>query len=256
MDVSSTETESRKRIKLFDVPIDLIEKDSLIIQIERMIESGGSHYIMPINPIKIVATQKNEEFKRIIVNANIVFPDAVGVRWALRILYGIRLRNTPGIDLMQDVLQLASRKGYRVYLLGTKQEIIEKALSIFSRSYSGVNFVGFNDGYFRDEERTEILRKIMDTKPHILLVGMGVFRQEKFIFETLAQGAIPFCMGVGGSFDVIAGAAPRAPDWLSALGFEWLYRLIRQPKRIKPMMALPKFAILVLKEKLSKRLTY
>jgi len=248
--------ELKEKVKLFDIPIDIIERRTLITQIDKMIQDGGSHYVMPINPIKIVATLKNDEFKRIIMDANIIFPDAVGVRWALRFLYGIRLRNTPGIDLMQDILRLASKKDYRVYLLGTKQEIIEKAASIFSRLYSGINFVGFSDGYFKDEERTEIFRKIMNAKPHILLVGMGVFRQEKFIVETLAQGDIPFCMGVGGSFDVIAGAAPRAPDWLSALGFEWLYRLMRQPKRIKPMVALPKFAILVLKEKISKGSIY
>lgn len=245
----------QSRMQLNDIPIDLLERDALITRIENFIESGEAHYVMPINPIKVVTTFKDYEFKRIIVNADLIFPDSAGIRWALKVLYNIELSNTPGFVLMQDVLALASRKSYRVFLLGTKKKIIKSAVSILSQRYIGALFVGFHDGFFKNDEADKVIDSIKKAKPHILLVGMGVCRQEKFIVDALAHLNIPFCMGVGGSFDVITGAAPRAPGWVCTLGLEWFYRLILQPKRIKPMMALPQFVIFILRQKSQRELS-
>jgi N-acetylglucosaminyldiphosphoundecaprenol N-acetyl-beta-D-mannosaminyltransferase len=243
-------SDSPRRVDVLRVPVDVLERCAIVERLQTFIESGTAHYIIPMNPIKIVASQRNAEFRDIIINADMIVPESSGVRWALRCLYGVRLKNTPGFELMQDIIALACKQGYKLFFVGTSKTSMEGAIRNLRSKYVGLEVIGFHDGFFQSTETSAVVDDILRARPHILLVGMGVFLQEEFIRKVLQAGIVPLCMGVGGSFDVLAGIAPRAPQWLCDLGFEWLYRLARQPKRIKPMLALPKFVLLVLRERI------
>lgn len=148
---------------------------------------------------------------------------------------------------MQNLCKESSQKGYRVFLLGAKIGVAEKAAKILSDKYKGLNIVGIRDGYFEDEN--SVIEEIKKANPDILFVAMGSPKQEYWIKNNMYKLSVPLCMGIGGSLDVICGNIKRAPNWMCSLGLEWLYRLIKEPWRFKRMSVLPIFLIKALKER-------
>ena len=272
------------RINLFHVGIDRVDTKSVISQIEQFILSKKSHLVVTPDTLAILRAQKDVEYYKIIQGANLVTPDGAGILWATSTLYQPLKERVTGIDIIQGICQLAAKKAYSIYLLGAAPGITKKTSLKLMKKYPGLKIVGNHHGYFhasslsdkmfrcnieknantnvknkdseieynKNKEEEIIIQEINDKKPDILLVGMGVPRQEKWIARNLKSKRlnVPVCMGVGGSFDVLSGKIPRAPLWMQKHGMEWVYRFIKQPKRTFHTLALFYFMSLVIMGKI------
>lgn len=213
-----------------------------------MVQEPGLHMVFTPNAEIVMLARKNKAFQDILNKADLCTADGIGV------VYGAKILGTPipervaGFDLLTDVLQHAT--GLSLYLFGSKPGIAEKAKAEIERRYDGVQVVGVQNGYFDAAQEKAILADIREKKPDVLLVCLGAPKQEQWIWEHREEIGAKVAMGLGGSLDVLAGEVKRAPEIFIKLGLEWFYRLLKEPKRIIRMMALPHFLLVVLKEKL------
>jgi N-acetylglucosaminyldiphosphoundecaprenol N-acetyl-beta-D-mannosaminyltransferase len=213
---------------------------------EKLVLDGGSHIVATANAEMIMLAQEDRELADILINADLVVADGAGVVWAARHQgYSVPER-VAGFDLVQQLLSVAAHKGHRVYMLGGAPGIVEQARTKAEDLYKGLSVVGMRDGYFTDREEETVLADIHSSRPDILLVALGVPKQEKWINRHKKELGVPLSVGVGGTFDVMAGTVSRAPVWMQQASLEWAYRLLRQPCRALRMLALPRFALRVI----------
>lgn len=230
--------------------VDLVDSRSALERIKKFIEHRQHAHVITLNAEIVYEAQDNQELKTIINHADMVTPDGIGIVWGGRQLgHNIKERVT-GIDLLYKICEQAVENKWKLYLLGASPGIADKAAAKLEESYPGLNIVGTRHGYFNDNDMETIIKDIQSKEADILFVALGAPRQEYWIREYKDILKVPVNIGVGGSFDVIAGEKKRAPQWMIKLNIEWLYRLISEPSRIKRQMALPKFAALIIKEKL------
>ena len=256
-----------ERIKLFQVGIDRLNQQKVISKVEEFISSKRNlpHLIVTPDTLAILRARKDLEYYQILKSADLVTPDGAGILWAASTLKQPLLERVTGIDMINKLCQLAVEKGYSLYLLGSYPGIAEEAALNLKKRYPDLKIVGTHQGYFnspvkenkenkdkirvnqeKKEEEAEVIREINQRQPDILLVGMGVPRQEKWIVSNREKLKVSICIGVGGSFDVLSGRIPRAPLWMQRHGMEWIYRSIRQPKRIFRVLPLFHFIWLVM----------
>lgn len=221
-----------------------VDIKSVIDEVDNIIIGKQPSFVVAINPEKIMKAEKDSKLKELLNNAAIQIPDGVGVIIASRLKGGKIRKRVTGIDLMQSICKNASKKGDKVFLLGAKPGVGDRAAEILMEEYKGLNICGVRDGYFKADE--EIINCIKKAKPDILFVAMGSPKQEYWIVKNMDSLGVPLLMGIGGSLDVICGNIKRAPQWMCSMGLEWLYRLLKEPTRIKRMMALPVFLIKVI----------
>ncbi len=220
-----------------------------------LLENNRSRHLMALNPIKVCRARKEPALAEHIREADLVYPDAFGIAWAMRRFGKKKYQPIPGCDLMMEFMKIASETGYKVYLIGSKQNVIEKAKTKLQAEFPGLCISGIRNGYFSsDQDYDDLLNELKTLKPQMVFAGMGALIQENLVkrikkFCDDRQFAIPLLMGVGGSFDAITGAVPRPPGWMLALHLEWFFRLLQQPLRAPRMIALPKFALLILVKK-------
>lgn len=210
------------------------------------------HHIVTLNAEILYKAQDDPRLLDIINRAALVTPDGSGIVLAARELCGREIERVTGIDLMQELCRRAPSCGWSVYLLGAAPGVAEAAAHNLTEQY-GVNVCGWHDGYFKADELAWVLGDINEKKPDILFVGLGAPKQEFWIDENRDRLRVPLVIGVGGCFDVLSGNLKRAPLMFQRLGIEWLWRLLKEPWRIKRMMALPKFVLLVKREARRKR---
>ncbi|HPT75461.1 MAG TPA: WecB/TagA/CpsF family glycosyltransferase [Defluviitaleaceae bacterium] len=228
------------RINIMDVPIDVVTMDEVVLKLLEFLKSEQSHAVFTPNPEIIMEAQNNKDLMQALKRASLVVPDGIGVVLASKILEGPRLpERVAGYDLVQNLFKSAAQTDYTFYFLGGQEGVAQKAAERMAEQYKGLKIVGSQHGYFKDEK--EIIKKIQDVKPDVLLVGLGAPKQEIFIDKYKDILPCKLCIGVGGSFDVMAGKVKRAPVIFQKLGLEWFYRLISQPSRIKRMIRLPIF---------------
>lgn len=219
--------------------------------IEAAIEARTPRQICTANPEFIITAQEDAEFKAILNGADLVIPDGVGLLWAARRLGKFLPERVAGSDLVVRLAERGAQRGWRVFFLGAAEGVAARAAEILQTRYSSFNCVGTFSGSPRAEDEAEILSRVQAAQPDILLVAFGHPQQDKWIARLREKLNVPVSMGVGGSFDFIAGVVPRAPLWLQRLNLEWLYRLWRQPWRAKRIFnAVVRFPLAVL---LSKR---
>jgi N-acetylglucosaminyldiphosphoundecaprenol N-acetyl-beta-D-mannosaminyltransferase len=215
--------------------------------IEGLIESGNKAFSVAINPEKIYRANREPELKELLNRADIGICDGIGAAWAVRLLKGLKISRVTGISLFFELVNSAEKKGWKVFLLGASPESNTGAFEKLTENYPSLSIVGRVDGYFRDSG--EVIRQINESGADIVFVAMGSPRQEMWIAGNRDAINAAFCMGVGGTFDVVSGKARWAPPFFRATGTEWLYRLIREPKRWRRQLVLPKFAWAVVKRR-------
>ena len=216
---------------------------------DQAVEYANSHsgQIVTINPEMIAAAQKNEDFANIISSAELVVPDGIGVEIGLKIL-GHKVRRIPGIELGKALVEKFAQNNKSVALIGAKPEVVQAAASNLKAEFPGLNIVYSKDGYFDNDE--EVISKIIEASPDLVLVALGFPKQEFFINSLKTHLPNSTMIGLGGSFDVWAGAVERAPKFYQNLGIEWLYRTVKEPKRFKRIFpTLPLFVLKVCKER-------
>jgi N-acetylglucosaminyldiphosphoundecaprenol N-acetyl-beta-D-mannosaminyltransferase len=217
--------------------------------IERAIADGGALQIATVNVEFIMEARRNPAFRRVLAEASLCVPDGIGVLWASR-RQGRPLRQrVAGVDLVERIAARAARRGWRVYFLGAAPGVAERAATVLSERYPGLKVAGCYAGSPRPQEEDEIVGWVRAARPDVLFVAYGAPRQDLWIARNQARIGVPVAVGVGGSFDFIAGVATRAPGWMQRVGLEWLHRLLREPWRWRRQMAIPHFMLLVLLNK-------
>jgi N-acetylglucosaminyldiphosphoundecaprenol N-acetyl-beta-D-mannosaminyltransferase len=212
--------------------IDRLDMEGTLTRCEELIASRGPAQHVSINAAKIVAMRRDQELREIISACQLVSADGQAVVWASRLLGDPLPARVAGIDLMHALLELSERRGYRVFFLGAKQDVLERALANARASHPGLQIVGARDGYFDEGDATAVAEAVKAAAPDILFVAMPSPRKEYWLARYGKLIDVPFVMGVGGSVDVLAGETRRAPAWMQRAGLEWAYRLAQEPRRL------------------------
>ncbi|MGJ5642999.1 WecB/TagA/CpsF family glycosyltransferase [Formosa sp. S-31] len=206
-----------------------------------------------VNASKIVEMQRDLELRKSVNNCDIINADGMAVVWASKICGKPLKERVAGIDLMENLIELAHNKGYKVYFLGAKEEIVSKVVNHYSKKYSKDLIAGYRNGYFLKEEEKDIAAEISSSGAQLLFVAISSPKKENFLYQNRKElSKVNFTMGVGGSFDVVSGLVKRAPLWMQNSGLEWFYRFLQEPKRMwkRYLVGNSKFLLLVLKERL------
>ncbi len=234
-----------EKVLLGEIEVDILSFSEALKYIENSIlEDKKGIQIVTLNSLMYNCTFRDNNLKKCIKNASLVFSDSIGISIACFIMSGGKtytLERIPGIDLMLYLCEMAEKKGWKIFLLGTKPEIIPYTVLNLKKYFPNLNIVGFCHGFFTEYEEKKIIEQIKETKPNILFVGLDISRQEKWIYKNIKNLNVNIAMGVGGSFDVISGKLRRAPIIFRKFGLEWLYRVAQEPSRIKRIKDLPVF---------------
>lgn len=218
------------------------------------LNSSSTHIVFTPNVEMIMLSQKDEKFKKILNLSDLNVPDGIGVIWASK-YFGEKLyERVTGFDLMMSLMPELERLQKRVFLLGAKEGVAEKAKDNLKKNFKNLNICGVYHGYFKKDENDKVIEMINSSSAEVVFVAMGMKKQEEWICKNKKKLKCKLIMGVGGSFDVLAGEVKRAPKIFQRLGLEWLYRLVTQPWRYKRMLALPKFVLTVLKYRIWRKL--
>ncbi|CAH0168019.1 N-acetylglucosaminyldiphosphoundecaprenol N-acetyl-beta-D-mannosaminyltransferase [Peribacillus frigoritolerans] len=201
-------------------------------------------FVVTANPEIVEYANEHKDYKDIIISADYITPDGVGIIMASKWLNQPLQERITGFDLMNELFRVADEKALKVYLLGAEENVIEAAALKVKELYPGLELVGYNHGYI-DIKDDALPKSIAELEPDIILTALGFPRQEKWVSKHYALFNKGLFMGVGGSFDVLAGKVNRAPVFWQKMRLEWLYRLIQQPSRWKRMLALPRFVLKV-----------
>lgn len=207
-------------------------------------------HIVTANPEIVMKGTENPEFLKILNEADIVTPDGIGIVIASKITQQDINERVTGFDLVINLLQARNveRKKTTVYALGAKEDVIKLAMRNLRQRFSEIEFIGYHHGYFESNSKEEeaIVKDIQSKEPDILLVGLGSPRQEEFIYKYKSNLNAKISIGCGGTFDVLSGKIKRAPKFMQKIGLEWFYRLLKEPKRLKRQLVIPKFLFKVI----------
>ena len=234
-------------VELLGFNIDNYTFEEAVLKAKSLIDGGRVAQVITINPEMFDAAEKDSNFANIIREAEMVIPDGVGVKLGLK-LKGKNVSRIPGIDFAKRLLKEAAISNIPVAIIGSKEEVITKAVENLKKEISGLNIVYYHNGYFSDDN--EIYGELKKSSPKLILVALGSPKQDKFIYGAKKILNPALMVGIGGSLDVWSGTVKRAPKIFRKLGIEWLYRTVTQPSRFKRIFpALPLFLIKVLSYK-------
>ena len=226
------------KAEILGVNVDSVTMSQAVENIGILIKSKKPSLVATANAEMLMLANSDFELKKILNSAAMVTPDGAGTVWAARHLGYDMPERVAGVDLVTNLLN----KNYRFYFFGAAEGVAKKAAEKFK------NVVGVRNGFFNQNDEPQIIADINSKHVDILLVGLGVPKQEKWIFKNLDKLNVPVCIGVGGTFDVLAGNIKRAPQWMQKAKLEWLFRAMLQPSRAGRLIALPKFVFKVVGE--------
>lgn len=228
--------------QILGVRVHRVGMDAALQHIEGLIRHAEPSLVITADANAVLIALEDAEFNTLMRHAALVTPDGFGLLWAGRLLQQPFAERVSGVDLVEQLTRLSHEKGYRLYLLGGAPGVAERAAQNLLTRYPHARIVGVQHGYFTEQDEPALLTQIAVARPDVLLVGMGMPRQEKWAWRHRLQLRVPVMIGVGGSFDVYGGVVKRAPKWLQRAGGEWLWRLIQDPRKFKKVRNLPRFA--------------
>lgn len=231
------------RVTILGVNVDAYSMLETVEKIRQAVEGQVRMRVVTANPEMIYASEHDQRLKQLINTADVVTADGIGVVWAARRLGTPVQERVTGIDLVQALFPAANAGKWRVFFLGGKPGVAEQAANKVLQEYPEIDLAVMH-GYFKAEEESGVLERIVHFRPDVLLVGMGAPYQEFWVAEH--RGLATVSIGVGGSFDALAGTVIRAPKRIQELHVEWLYRLWKEPRRWKRQAVLPRFVAEVL----------
>lgn len=240
-----------KTVNIFGCDVAALNMQETVNEIEKRIVGKIKTQHVVINAGKVVLMDKDEKLKNIIKNCPIINADGQSIVWASKILKKPVPERVAGIDLMEELIKLSEKKGYRVYFFGAKEEVVTKVVDTYKDKYKDLQVAGYRNGYFTEADMPEIVEDMKNSNADILLVAFSSPNKEYWLEENMDKINIPFCMGVGGSFDVVAGKTVRAPKWMQKSGLEWFYRFLQEPKRMwkRYLVGNSKFIAITMREK-------
>ncbi|WP_421813331.1 WecB/TagA/CpsF family glycosyltransferase [Flagellimonas sp.] len=241
------------RIEFLGIPIDNLTMAETLTTISGAIEQKRQLHHVVVNAGKVVAMQKDEQLKESVVNSNLINVDGQAVVWASRFLGTPLKERVAGIDLMENLVMLSGRKGYKIFFLGATEKIVKSVVNKYTKEHGEEIIAGYRNGYFKNSEEQQIAEQISKSGAQLLFVAISSPKKEKFLYQYREKLAnVNLIMGVGGSFDVVAGKMKRAPLWMQKVGLEWFYRFVQEPKRMwkRYLVGNTKFILLVLKDRI------
>ncbi|KMY55635.1 N-acetylmannosaminyltransferase [Bacillus sp. FJAT-27231] len=222
--------------------------EEIIDDLQRRMAEGLQSTVIAVNPEKVITANRNPVVKELINNSTYQIPDGIGIVIASKMRNGDVRERVTGVDMMGRLLKFAADNGHGVFFYGAKEEVVRTAKEKLEASIPNLRIVGYANGYVEDQQA--LLEQIRESGAALLFVALGSPRQELWIKDHMAElPNVKVFQGVGGSFDVYSGRVKRAPAFYRKLGLEWLYRLAKEPKRIKRQLALPKFLLKILLQK-------
>lgn len=213
------------------------------------------HHVV-VNAGKIVAMQKDKALHKSVNESDIINADGQAVVWAAKVLGKPLKERVAGIDLMENLVAMAHQQNHTIFLLGAREEVVQKVSEIYQEKYNPTIIAGYRNGYFTREDEPQIAQQIANSGADILFVAITSPIKENFLYNHRALlKDVPFVMGVGGSFDVVSGLTKRAPIWMQNAGLEWFYRFLQEPNRMwkRYLVGNSTFIWLVLKEKFKRK---
>ena len=234
------------QVRVLGVRVDCMDMDAAIDRIAQLVDEGGHHLVATVNPEFVMRARADHEFAQVLESADICLADGSGVVWAAR-RQGCEIQKpVTGVDLIPPLASLCARRHFRLFLLGAAPGVAADLASRLRAEQPALD-VAVHSGSPDPASDAEAVALIQSHRPHVLLVAYGAPNQELWIRRTSERVGVAVAIGVGGSFDYLNGRVPRAPAWMSRAGLEWLFRLVRQPWRIKRMAVLPMYAWRVLR---------
>lgn len=247
---SATKSISPNRIHILGLPVDGITYAEWLDLIDHWVKTNTKPaHVCTINPEFMMIAQKDTNFSNILQRADLCVPDGVGLLWAAKERKTPLPQRVTGSDGVPIIAEHAAQKGWRLFFLGAAPGVADQAANILRAKYPGLQIVGTYGGSPAPDEEDALVQMVNDSHADILFLAYGAPEQDKWIARNLPRLQVKMAMGVGGSFDFIAGIVPRAPLWMQRMGLEWLFRLYLQPWRIRRMLRLPHFVLAVLLER-------
>jgi N-acetylglucosaminyldiphosphoundecaprenol N-acetyl-beta-D-mannosaminyltransferase len=234
----------RNTVDIAGVSVDKVTMEEAVQKVQSFLEEAAVHTIYTPNSEIIMSAQREPEFKKVLNEASLIIADGAGVVLASRILKVPLPEKVSGIDLVKNTFSSLSGRRLKCFLFGSKPGVAEAAGENITKAYPGIEIAGFRNGYFGKADEPEIIDSINSSGADMLLVALGAPKQEKWIHENKNKLKVKVCIGVGGALDVFAGKVKPTPEFIRRHGFEWLYRLYREPSRFKRMLDLPRFILL------------
>jgi N-acetylglucosaminyldiphosphoundecaprenol N-acetyl-beta-D-mannosaminyltransferase len=251
--VVTVSAEAPARRLLLGTQVHAVTLEGALAWIEARIAHRTPGYVVTLNGALLVQAARQPDVRDLVNGAGLVTADGVGVLLTARIL-GVELEaRVAGIDLTLALAARAATAGHRIYLLGSAPGVAEAAAAELRRRHPALRVVGARHGYFTPDQEPRLVAEIRAAAPDVLLVALGAPRQERWMRRWCAELGVPVAIGVGGSFDVIAGRLPRAPMWMQRAGLEWLHRTLREPRRWAVVRTIPPLFLLAARERLRRR---
>jgi len=243
------------KIEFLGIPVDALTMQETVSYINDTIKDGKRINHVVINAGKVVAMQTDNQLFESVVSCDLINADGQSIVWASKFLGKHLPGRVAGIDLMEELVHLAAQMNYKCFFFGAKEKVVCQVVDLYTKKYGSSIIAGYRNGYFADEDEPGIARLIAESGAQLLFVAITSPRKENFMYNYREELAgVNFTMGVGGSFDVIAGFTKRAPIWMRNNGLEWLYRLAQEPRRMwrRYFFGNLKFIGLVVKERCKK----
>ena len=240
-----------QKVEILNFFFNSLKKNELLKQLYKKINNKEKTFLVTANPEIVMYANKDAGYKDIVQGADYLIADGYGIILASKLLGKPLPERIPGFEIMTTLLEEGNRQGWSVYFFGAKEEVVSKAVTTVTERYENLTIAGYHNGYF-DWNDTYVQEEIKATEPDLIFVALGFPKQEQWISSNINHFNKGIFIGIGGSFDVLAGAVKRAPLIWQKLNLEWLYRLIKQPSRWRRMLALPHFILKVMKVKFFK----
>ena len=241
-----------KKVTILGVPVDAITMGEAVARIDGFIEKRTPVLVATANAEMLMRATHDGALRRILQGAAMVTPDGAGTVWAAHHLGHAMPERVAGYDMVQELMREAPAKRRRIFFFGSAPGVADKAKKKAEQLYPGIEIVGTRNGFFTAADEPAIIEEIKAAHPDILLAALGVPKQEKWLAKHLGELGVPVAIGVGGTFDVMAGVMKRAPRWMQRAKLEWLFRGMMQPQRAGRLLALPRFVLKVHAQKRKK----
>jgi N-acetylglucosaminyldiphosphoundecaprenol N-acetyl-beta-D-mannosaminyltransferase len=220
------------RISMMGCLIDNLSMEETLDRVDGFIRAGTPHQHVVVNVDKLVKASRAPELRRIINACALISADGMPVLWAARLLGTPLKERVAGIDLFEALMARAASRGWRVFLLGAREEVVARVRALYQARYPGLAIAGHRDGYWSAADEEGVAGQVAASRADLLFVAISSPRKEQFLDRYQQRMRVPFAMGVGGSFDVAAGLVKRAPRWMQQAGLEWFYRFLQEPRRM------------------------
>lgn len=221
-----------KRYALLNTYVNALTMEETIECVEQIIARGTPTQHVVINASKVNLMNEDSEFAAIVNECPLINADGSSIVWAAKKL-GVPVKErVTGCDLFQQLVAVAADKGYKIYLFGAKEEVVTEVKRLFEGKYPDLQIVGYRNGYFSEEDEPQMVSDMAASGADMMFVAFSSPKKEYWVHKYLDDLGIPFVMGVGGSFDIVAGKTSRAPAWMQRIGMEWFYRFVQEPRRM------------------------